>query len=108
MSYFTAENDWRLAQYLIKYKQSPSFSSSSSSPNMSNEGSITDACSVPIQHEESNISAQSLALLLPQNSNELSSHSDDDNNLTPYDRLQECLRPITDMATSDITFSYGY
>ena len=107
MSYFTAENDWRLAQYLIKYKQSPSFSSSSS-PDMSNEGSITDACSVPIQREESDTSAQSLALFLPLNSNELSSHSDDENNLTPYDRLQECLRPITDMATSDITFSYRY
>ncbi len=69
---FTAENDWRLAQYLIKHKQSPSFLSSST--DMSDENS---------------------------------SSSDDENELSPYDRLQQCLRPITDISTSNNNFYYS-
>jgi hypothetical protein len=70
--------------------------------------SITDASLLPVQQQESNISPQSSALFLPFNRNELSFHFNDENSLTPYDRLQEHLRPITEIATSDITVSSKY
>jgi len=112
ISYFTAENDWRLAQYLIKHKQCPSFLPSSLDMwNENSNTSITTTNSFSIQHQQqSNISTQPLSpLFLPFNSNESSSSSDDENELTPYDRLQQCLRPITDVAIGNITISYsGY
>ncbi len=80
-----------------------------SSPNMSNENSdmsIIPTNSFSIQ-QESNTPIQPLSTLCsPFNSNESSSSSDDENELTPYDRLQQCLRPITDLSTGNITFYY--
>jgi hypothetical protein len=48
----------------------------------------------------------SSSLSLPFNSNESSSSSDDENELSPYDRLQQCLRPITDISNGHITFFF--
>jgi len=69
---------------------------------MCNENSnmpITATNSFSIQ-QESNTPIQPLStLFLPFDSNESLSSSDDENELTPYDRLQQCLRPITDLST---------
>ena len=56
------------------------------------------------EEEESNSPTQPVSpIFRPFNSNESASSSDDENELSPYDRLQQSLRPITDICTSNIT-----
>ncbi|CAF1136821.1 unnamed protein product [Rotaria sordida] len=72
----SSENDWRLAQYLIRHKQRPSFLSS---PNIWNENSnisLTAASSSSMsRNQEFNITAQSSSLVLPVSSSSESSSS---------------------------------
>jgi hypothetical protein len=67
----------------MKHKQNPSFLPSS--PNVRNEYAniAIQPSSAPFDSHES---------------------SDDEDELTPYDRLQQCLRPITDLSRGNITF----
>ena len=74
-----AENDWRLAQYLIRHKQQPSFTSSSPnlwSENSDSNTSITAASSssIPQRHESESL-AQPTSLFLPVSSSSSSSNS---------------------------------
>ena len=67
--------------------------------------STTITSSLSLHQPESNIPAPTSSLFLPFNDNESSSSSDDENELTAYERLQQCLRPFTEVAESNITFA---
>ncbi len=99
ISSFTAEKDWRLAQYLIKHKQSPSFLPCSTNISDENSPMLAPGTNLfSIEERESNS-----PIFLHVNSNQSSSSSDDENELSPYDRLQQSLQPIVDISTSNIT-----
>ncbi|CAM4772175.1 unnamed protein product [Rotaria magnacalcarata] len=85
----SSDNDWRLAQYFMRHKGYRSLLSATSS--VSDDNSLS-------QEEEFNIIAQPSSALLPLNDNHASSNFDDENILTPYERLQQCLEPITRLA----------
>lgn len=87
----SSENDWRLAQYFIKYRQHPSFIPSSR--NLSNENIQSHSLSPLFRHFDEN-NHQSMS------SSSSSSNSDDESELSPYDRLQQTLRPIIDMSNN--------
>ncbi|CAM4856087.1 unnamed protein product [Rotaria socialis] len=87
----SSDNDWRLAQYFIRHKGYRSLLSATS--NVSDGNSLSQE-----EEEEFNIIAQPLSTLLPLNDNHASSNSDDENILTPYERLQQCLEPSTRLA----------
>ncbi|CAF2758239.1 unnamed protein product [Rotaria sp. Silwood2] len=104
-SMMSSENDWRLTQYFIRHKQCPSFLSGSSNIHNenSNISSNLDSSSSIQQQDEYNISEQPSSVFLPLDDYDSSSSSSDDEN--PYERLQEYLRPITEIAR-DFNLNY--
>jgi hypothetical protein len=79
MIFILAENDWRLAQYLIRHKQRPSFLSSPNTwSDYSNSNiSLTAASSSSVpRNQELNTPVQSSSLFLPVSSSSSASESD--------------------------------
>ena len=76
--FILAENDWRLAQYLIRHKQRPSFllSPNTWSDYSNSNTSLTAASSSPVpRNQELNTPVQTSSLFLPVSSSSSSSNS---------------------------------
>ena len=95
---FTAEDNVRLTLYFIKHGHYPSFLTSSTHlPNETTSITMVQTDSSAIEEQESQSPVYPTCECCQHNADELSSDSNEENELSPYDRLQQCLQPISGM-----------
>lgn len=85
----------RLTLYFIKHGHYPSvLTSSTHLPNETMSITMVQTDSSAREEQQSHSPVYLTCECCQQTADELSSHSNEENELNPYDRLQQCLQPI--------------